>query len=184
MLALDGVPDQATSAFDESYLVRKAALQQDTDAKVSGHVGHCDQRHVFRDAKVHVSYRRRLFAGGAGVHVDFHADRYFDDLGGLPGHFVSLVKNRMNFTSVTGADADQASAAVLNVNCADQIAETTQLLRQDRTAGDDGRGCQHRCCGEAQKWDRSEHRPCRCLANHRRRSLVTILRAMALAPHC
>ena len=53
MLALDGVPDQATSAFDESDLVRKAALQQDTDAKVSGHVGHCDQRHVFSDAKVH-----------------------------------------------------------------------------------------------------------------------------------
>jgi hypothetical protein len=53
MLALDGVPDQTTSAFDESDLVRKAALQQDTDAKVSGHVGHCDQRHVFGDAKVH-----------------------------------------------------------------------------------------------------------------------------------
>src|SRR5579863_8439682 len=53
MFALDGVPDQATSAFDESDLVRKAAFQQDTDAKVSGHVGHCDQRHVFGDAQVH-----------------------------------------------------------------------------------------------------------------------------------
>ena len=53
MLALDGVPDQATSAFNESDLVRKAALQQDADTKVSGHVGHCDQRHVLGDAKVH-----------------------------------------------------------------------------------------------------------------------------------
>jgi hypothetical protein len=52
MLALDGVPDQATSAFDERDLVRKAALQQDPDAKVSSYVGHCDQRHVFADAKV------------------------------------------------------------------------------------------------------------------------------------
>ena len=40
----------------------------------------------------------------------------------------------MNSVSVTGADADQASAAVLNVNCAGQIAETTRLRRQDRTA--------------------------------------------------
>jgi hypothetical protein len=30
--------------------------------------------------------RKRLFAGRAGVHVDFHANRHFDDLGGLPGH--------------------------------------------------------------------------------------------------
>ena len=53
MLALDGVPDQPTSTFNESNLVRKAALQQDTDAKVSSHVGHCDQRHVFSDAQMH-----------------------------------------------------------------------------------------------------------------------------------
>jgi hypothetical protein len=44
---------------------------------------------------------RRLFAGGAGVHVDFHADRYFDDHGGLPGHFGALlVKNLTNFLYV------------------------------------------------------------------------------------
>jgi hypothetical protein len=27
-----------------------------------------------------------LFARRAGVHIDFHADRYFNDLWGLPGH--------------------------------------------------------------------------------------------------
>jgi hypothetical protein len=30
-----------------------------------------------------------LFAGRAGVHIDFHADRHFDDLRRLPGHFRS-----------------------------------------------------------------------------------------------
>jgi hypothetical protein len=29
----------------------------------------------------------RLFASSAGVHVDFHANRHFDDLWSLPGHF-------------------------------------------------------------------------------------------------
>src|SRR4051794_31635069 len=28
----------------------------------------------------------RLFARGAGVHVDFHADRHFDDFWSFPGH--------------------------------------------------------------------------------------------------
>jgi hypothetical protein len=36
-----------------------------------------------------LSCRKRLFAGRAGVHVDFHADRHFDDFRGLPGHFRS-----------------------------------------------------------------------------------------------
>jgi hypothetical protein len=30
-----------------------------------------------------------LLAGGARIHVDFHADRHFDDLRGFPGHFGS-----------------------------------------------------------------------------------------------
>jgi hypothetical protein len=29
----------------------------------------------------------RLLAGRAGIHVDFHADRHFDDLRRFPGHF-------------------------------------------------------------------------------------------------
>jgi hypothetical protein len=33
--------------------------------------------------------RSRLLAGGARIHVDFHADRHFNDLRGLPGHFGS-----------------------------------------------------------------------------------------------
>lgn len=70
----------------------------------------------------------------------------------------------MNFVSVTGADADQASAAVLNVNCADQIAETTQLLRQDRTAGDAGRGCRQHRAAVAVRQGRMDH------AAHRRRA--------------
>jgi hypothetical protein len=43
-----------------------------------------------------VKLRRRLLAGGASVHIDFHADRHFDDLGGFPGHFGSPC-NRTNF---------------------------------------------------------------------------------------
>jgi hypothetical protein len=43
-----------------------------------------------------VKLRRRLLAGGASVHIDFHADRHFDNLGGLPGHFGSPC-NRTNF---------------------------------------------------------------------------------------
>jgi hypothetical protein len=39
-----------------------------------------------------VKLRRRLLAGGASVHIDFHADRHFDDLGGFPGHFGSPCK--------------------------------------------------------------------------------------------
>jgi hypothetical protein len=35
------------------------------------------------------SSRVRLFASRAGVHVDFHADRHFDDFWSLPGHFGS-----------------------------------------------------------------------------------------------
>jgi hypothetical protein len=30
--------------------------------------------------------RFRLFAGRAGVHVDFHADRHFNNFWSLPGH--------------------------------------------------------------------------------------------------
>jgi hypothetical protein len=31
----------------------------------------------------------RLLAGGASIHIDFHADRHFDDLRCFPGHFGS-----------------------------------------------------------------------------------------------
>jgi hypothetical protein len=31
-----------------------------------------------------------LLAGGARIHVDFHADRHFDDLRGFPGHLAFL----------------------------------------------------------------------------------------------
>jgi hypothetical protein len=31
----------------------------------------------------------RLLAGSAGIHVDFHADRHFDDLRCFPGHLGS-----------------------------------------------------------------------------------------------
>ena len=44
-------------------------------------------RHNRRSTSVTIrSYRFRLFAGGAGVHVDFHADRHFNDFWSLPGH--------------------------------------------------------------------------------------------------
>jgi hypothetical protein len=35
------------------------------------------------------SFRGRLFARSAGVHVDFHAHRHFDDLRSFPAHFGS-----------------------------------------------------------------------------------------------
>jgi hypothetical protein len=41
------------------------------------------------------NYRSRLLAGRARIHIDFHADRHFDDLWGLPGHLALLV-NRTN----------------------------------------------------------------------------------------
>jgi hypothetical protein len=37
-------------------------------------------------------YRSRLLAGSARVHIDFHADRHFDDFRCFPGHLVLLVK--------------------------------------------------------------------------------------------
>jgi hypothetical protein len=41
------------------------------------------------------SCESRLLAGGARIHVDFHADRHFYDLWCLPGHLALLVvKNR------------------------------------------------------------------------------------------
>jgi hypothetical protein len=41
------------------------------------------------------SCESRLLAGGARIHIDFHADRHFYDLWCLPGHLALLVvKNR------------------------------------------------------------------------------------------
>ena len=34
--------------------------------------------------------RCRLLAGGAHIHVDFHADRHFDDFRCFPGHLALL----------------------------------------------------------------------------------------------
>jgi hypothetical protein len=34
-------------------------------------------------------FTNRLLAGGAHIHVDFHATGHFDDLRGFPGHFGS-----------------------------------------------------------------------------------------------
>jgi hypothetical protein len=53
VLALNGLPDQATRALNESEFVREAALQQDADPKVPGHISHCYQRYILRDAQVH-----------------------------------------------------------------------------------------------------------------------------------
>jgi hypothetical protein len=40
------------------------------------------------------SCRFRLFAGRAGVHVDFHANRHFNDFWSLPSHFRSPLSRR------------------------------------------------------------------------------------------
>src|SRR5579864_2927237 len=53
MFALNGLPDQTTGTLNEGELVSKAALQQDTYAKVPGHISHCDQGHVLGDSQVH-----------------------------------------------------------------------------------------------------------------------------------
>ena len=39
----------------------------------------------------------RLFAGRTGVHVDFHADRHFDDFWSLPSHFRSPLEPHGRF---------------------------------------------------------------------------------------
>jgi hypothetical protein len=57
-----------------------------------------ERRHSQQSTSVKMLIRRkRLFAGRAGVHIDFHADRHFDDLWGLPGHFADLLLNRDDF---------------------------------------------------------------------------------------
>jgi hypothetical protein len=43
-------------------------------------------------------YDDRLLAGGAGIHVDFHANRHFNDLRCFPSHFGSPSRNRANAT--------------------------------------------------------------------------------------
>ena len=50
VLALNGLPDQATGTLDKGELVGEAAFQQNTDAKVASHIGHCDQSNVLGDA--------------------------------------------------------------------------------------------------------------------------------------
>jgi hypothetical protein len=56
----------------------------------------------------------RLFAGGARIHVDFHADRHFYDLWGLPGHFGSPCLR-------TGRTPRSALKLVSNENFASEI---------------------------------------------------------------
>jgi hypothetical protein len=43
-------------------------------------------------ASIHEDGVRQLLAGGAGIHVDFHAHRHFDDFRCFPGHFGSPYK--------------------------------------------------------------------------------------------
>src|SRR6185436_9840191 len=45
--------------------------------------GTCQAR---KSTCVRCEMRCRLLAGGAHIHVDFHADRYFDDFRRFPGH--------------------------------------------------------------------------------------------------
>ncbi len=45
-----------------------------------------------------VKLSHSLPAGGARIHIDFHADRHFHDLWGFPGHFGSLLFNFFNRT--------------------------------------------------------------------------------------
>jgi len=44
------------------------------------------------------TFRCGLFARCAGVHVDFHADRHFDNFRGLPGHSILPNVFGANFT--------------------------------------------------------------------------------------
>ncbi len=48
------------------------------------------------------SCRNDLFAGRAGVHVDFHAHRHFDDFGSLPGHLRSPLARKRRFAASEG----------------------------------------------------------------------------------
>jgi hypothetical protein len=54
-----------------------------------------DQEHAASGgppASIHEDNVRELLAGGAGIHVDFHANRHFDDFRCFPGHFGSPYK--------------------------------------------------------------------------------------------
>jgi hypothetical protein len=49
--------------------------------------------HSWRSTSVEIrSCRERLFARRAGVHVDFHANRHFDDFWSFPSHSVLLLE--------------------------------------------------------------------------------------------
>ena len=51
-LRFDDVTDQSLSPFDEGQMIGEAALEQHTDAVVTGNIGGRHQRDVFRRAHV------------------------------------------------------------------------------------------------------------------------------------
>ena len=51
-LCFDDVTDQTLRPFDEGQMVGQAALEQHSDAMVTGKIGGRDQRNVFRRAHV------------------------------------------------------------------------------------------------------------------------------------
>jgi hypothetical protein len=63
-----------------------------------------DIRNPSRPKSTHVkrkATRYRLLAGGARIHVDFHANRHFDDLRGFPGHLALLVNGTNSALTIT-----------------------------------------------------------------------------------
>jgi hypothetical protein len=74
----------------------------------------------------------RLFASRAGVHVDFHANRHFDDLWSLPGHFRSPFEQHGNprTESIDMATHEAAQACICT-----PTKSRKQILRPSTIAG-------------------------------------------------
>ena len=84
------------------------------------------------------SCRKRLFARRTRVHVDFHANRHFDDFRSLPGHFVSPIERdgRLPYQYKDRATPKIAQAGICTP---EQIQRSEQICgapwqAEDRTA--------------------------------------------------
>jgi hypothetical protein len=49
-------------------------------------LAHAPLSHPPSKASTYTRNTRKLFASGTSIHVDFHANRHFNDLGSFPGH--------------------------------------------------------------------------------------------------
>ena len=111
----------------------------------SGHAPLVYQEHVTPEgppALNVVTFANRLLAGGAHIHVDFHAARHFDDLRCFPGHFGSPCKWDELPPSLLKYRVDEkfASEIFYNETCACLVAAQQGRPTAAGWAGQTGRG--------------------------------------------